>query len=338
MKRIYTSNYNFNMYPEKYMSFFRSYMQYFPVDRFGVLKPVDGFDVYYDPWPEFNGNSFRELCFERLRDFVDKDKSLLLFASGGIDSLTVICLFVIAGLADRIKVVHFENEEINSDIITILQNLGVEYQVCGEKVSFNFDNYYLIDGMYGDIFEKPVYPNVFTIEVSDFEKRFKDFLVDEDIISWADKSPVVLKKIEDFIWYFGYCLKYRSYNQFSLRNLVYVLTGQILDFNNHESFYCIKPFSDYAYTHYDDIVHGDSFVYKQIFKDIIFEVFSDSRKRDLINGIGKTNSIVGTWKGDIYQIRKKYMMNPGIRDKRYYSLLYYDGITFSAKYVGTGLK
>ena len=263
------------------------------VDRFGILP--DNRDILYDPFPEFTDKGIMDLCAERVEEIISKagSRDIVIFSSGGVDSICTVASFIMMGYGDRIKVVEFLSDETDYDYVRYFRKNGIDYGIYTGFDEFMVNNAVIVDGNCADqlnhsmsMFPKSYYYNIPANHDVVLYKRYQSYnkLLSNDVfLEWLERAPMPIRTENEIRWYISYCCKWR---EAAYQHLPYYFErnyGYAIDINNYFAFFNTKGFSDWGFTHYKENLAIDvskGIEYKRPFKEVFLKVAADEYIRE----------------------------------------------------------
>lgn len=274
------------------------------VDRTNSIKmPFDIllWDKFLLPKQNINFNkTFKEICLETANNLLKQDKKILLFYSGGIDSVVILTAFMMLApkefLSKKISIVlspesiaeysDFYNQHIRSTFPIISSDNISEL--------FNKDQLIVTGGQGDKIFGTDHFGEMHRFNMLDkiHDKLSREFVLnywkffkmnDAAANFWFDliveNSVYDIRTNLDFFWWWNFNFEWQSeYFLFTMRS------PSCLSEDFHKSnifaFYATEDFQQWSMNNPDKKIKDSWKTYKWPAKDFIFEFTKDSNYRD----------------------------------------------------------
>jgi hypothetical protein len=198
------------------------------IDRTSSIScPFEADVIFQIPNPSPIKHSFEDLCLERAQEFLDTDKKLMLFYSGGIDSSAIMLAFHhLAKPADRerILVVTTPESQIENPTLwkTIVQNYQVQNTLSAiDQLQSSSVDAYVIQGENADqlfgsvkLFQNDLTETEFSLNtLTELVSRFVDAETSSRLIPEIEvliqKSPLPITSFASFYWWYNFACRWQ---------------------------------------------------------------------------------------------------------------------------------
>lgn len=280
------------------------------VDRTGTFDfPFNLTNQFPLPAEKTTTTSFEELCYDRLMELYKTSWAMgmpvTLLYSGGIDSTLILCLMLKYGQPEQLKrtVIALNEKSIqeypelyNSAIkgkfqlisSSNLQNtLSNDKLICTGEFSDNVFGSLALRSMIGFMGTENIINRSYK---NDLPKFFMHKLGDKVVVDrfmekfeqMASHCPYPIVSNFDMLWWMNFAMKWQpvQYRIVSHKPAALKLTQNYFD-NQHFHFFNTEKFQQWSMSNPDKKIGNTWASYKQICKDMIYEVTKDAVYRDL---------------------------------------------------------
>jgi hypothetical protein len=243
-----------------------------------VLRP----HIHYDTCKEL-----REICDIRALEIVNHNRPIKFFWSGGMDSTLGLCSVLDLLKSDSKLTVYYTPESVieSPDFLDHIAKYNVDTKLFNDVWGDAFDpNDLVVTGVIGDDITAGLEESFFNESGDWLYRPWQDFFKFRGMDSKS--IELIENKIPNFKHPTNTMLEMRWWFYYAVRHQFWIVKDWLVNLENGVgtnviSFFDTYEFDAWGQMHRNDIFSGPEWRhYKQVFKDVIFQHWNNTRYRD----------------------------------------------------------